>query len=72
MPTNFELKRLKPKLDIIKNPENGMHRLTDYNETRPLPTYATPTTDHRQPMLALLTAVGNLVNGNPYLKPFIS
>ena len=29
MPTNFELKRLKPKLDIIENPENRMHRLTD-------------------------------------------
>ena len=29
MPTNFELKRLKPKLDIVKKPENRVHELTD-------------------------------------------
>ena len=28
---NFELKRLKPKLDIVKKPENRMHELTDSN-----------------------------------------
>ena len=31
MPTNFELKRLKPKLDIAKKPENRVHELTDFN-----------------------------------------
>ena len=25
MPTNFELKRLKPKLDIVEKPENRVH-----------------------------------------------
>ena len=30
MPTNFELKQLKPKLDIAKRPENRVHELTDY------------------------------------------
>ena len=29
--TNFELKRLKPKLDIVKKPENRVHELTDSN-----------------------------------------
>ena len=29
MPTNFELKRLKPKLDIVGKPENRVHLLTD-------------------------------------------
>ena len=31
MPTNFELKRLKPKLDIVEKPENRVHKLTDSN-----------------------------------------
>ena len=31
MPTNFELKRLKPKLNIVKKPENRVHELTDSN-----------------------------------------
>ena len=31
MPTNFELKQLKPKLDIAKKPENRVHELTDSN-----------------------------------------
>ena len=31
MPTNFELKRLKPNLDIAKKPENRVHELTDSN-----------------------------------------
>ena len=31
MLTNFELKRLKPKLDIAKKPENRVHELTDSN-----------------------------------------
>ena len=31
MPTNFELKQLKPKLDIAKKPENRVHELTDFN-----------------------------------------
>ena len=31
MPTNFELKRLKPKLDIVKKPEKRVHELTDSN-----------------------------------------
>ena len=29
MPINFELERLKPKLDIFKIPENRVHELTD-------------------------------------------
>ena len=31
MPTNFELERLKPKVDIFKIPENRVHELTDSN-----------------------------------------
>ena len=31
MPTNFELKRLKLKLDIVEKPENRVHKLTDSN-----------------------------------------
>ena len=31
MPTNFELERLKLKLDIFKIPENRVHELTDSN-----------------------------------------
>ena len=31
MPANFELERLKPKLDIVKKPENRVHELTDSN-----------------------------------------
>ena len=33
MPTNFELKRYKPKLDIVEKPENRVHddELTDSN-----------------------------------------
>ena len=31
MPTNFELKQLKPKLDIVDKPENPVHKLTDSN-----------------------------------------
>ena len=31
MLTNFELKRLKPKLDIVEKPENRVHKLTDSN-----------------------------------------
>ena len=27
--TNFELKKLIPKLDIVKKPENRVHELTD-------------------------------------------
>ena len=34
MPTNFELERLKPKLDIFKKPENRVHELTDSNVSR--------------------------------------
>ena len=33
MPTNFEPKRLKQKLDIVKKHENRVHRLTDSNRT---------------------------------------
>ena len=29
MPTNFQLKRLKLKLDIVEKPENRVHELTD-------------------------------------------
>ena len=32
--TNFELKQLKPKLDIVKKPENRVHELTDSNVSR--------------------------------------
>ena len=33
MPTNFELKRLKPELNIVKKPENRehIHKLKDSN-----------------------------------------
>ena len=31
MPTNFQLKRLKLKLDIVEKPENRVHKLTDSN-----------------------------------------
>ena len=31
MSTNFELKRLKPELGIVKKPENRVHKLTDSN-----------------------------------------
>ena len=31
MPTNFQLKQLKLKLDIVKKPENRVHELTDSN-----------------------------------------
>ena len=31
MPANFELKRYKPKLDIVEKPENRVHELTDSN-----------------------------------------
>ena len=34
MPTNFELKRYKPKLDIVEKPENRVHKLTDSNGAR--------------------------------------
>ena len=34
MPTNFQLKRLKLKLDIVKKPENRVHELTDSNGSR--------------------------------------
>ena len=38
MPTycNFEPKRLKRKLDILKKPENRVHRLTDSNVSQPM------------------------------------
>ena len=31
MPTNFQLKQLKLKLDIVKKPETRVHELTDSN-----------------------------------------
>ena len=31
MLTNFELKRLEPKLDIVEKPENRVHELTASN-----------------------------------------
>ena len=34
MPANFELKRYKPKLDIVEKPENRVHELTDFNGAR--------------------------------------
>ena len=34
MPTNFQLKRLKLKLDIVEKPENRVHKLTDSNGAR--------------------------------------
>ena len=33
---NFELKRLKPKLDIVEKPENRVHKLTDSNGAAPV------------------------------------
>ena len=38
MLTNFELKQLKPKLDIVKKPENQVHELTDSNVSLTLST----------------------------------
>ena len=35
MPTNFQLKRLKLKLDIVEKPENRVHKLTDSNGALP-------------------------------------
>ena len=34
MPNNFQLKRLKLKLDIVEKPENRVHKLTDSNLTK--------------------------------------
>ena len=34
MSTNFQLKRLKLKLDIVEKPENRVHKLTDSNVSR--------------------------------------
>ena len=34
MPTNFQLKRLKLKLDIVEKPKNRVHKLTDSNGAR--------------------------------------
>ena len=34
MPTNFQLERLKLNLDIVKKPENRVHKLTDSNVSR--------------------------------------
>ena len=31
VPTNFQFKRLKLKLDIVEKPENRVHKLTDSN-----------------------------------------
>ena len=31
MSTNFQLKQLKLKLDIVEKPENRVHKLTDSN-----------------------------------------
>ena len=31
MPTNFQPKQLKLKLDIVEKPENRVHKLTDFN-----------------------------------------
>ena len=31
MPTNFQPKQLKLKLDIVEKPENRVHKLTDSN-----------------------------------------
>ena len=36
MPTNFQPKRLKLKLDIVEKPENRVHKLTDSNVSRQL------------------------------------
>ena len=38
MPTNFQPKRLKLKLDIVEKPENRVHKLTDSNAERSLDT----------------------------------
>ena len=37
MPTTCELKRYKPKLDIVEKPENRAHELTDSNGARARP-----------------------------------
>ena len=42
MLTNFELKQLKPKLDIVKKPENRVHELTDSNVSLATQRRATP------------------------------
>ena len=43
MPTNFQLKRLKLKLDIVEKPENRVHKLTDSNGARESAPTARPT-----------------------------
>ena len=46
--TNFQLKRLKLKLDIVEKPENWVHKLTDSNNNgalnNPLLQYVWPLT----------------------------
>ena len=60
MPTNFELKRLKPKLDIVKKPENRVHELTDFNVSR-IKYWAYLSKIIRQTFSDLLIRIYNLV-----------
>ena len=36
MPTNFQPKQLKLKLDFVEKPENRVHKLTDSNVSLPV------------------------------------
>ena len=59
MPTNFELKRLKPKLDIVEKPENRVHKLTDSNGARVVGQPAAGRRAYGQPIsiLMILSAI---------------
>ena len=60
MLTNFELKQLKPKLDIVKKPENRVHELTDSN--------VSPCSVHARPSrrgLCVVSGPASRVNGAP-------
>ena len=46
MLTNFELKRLKPKLDIVKKPKNLVHELDELTDSKVSGPYQVIVHDH--------------------------
>ena len=56
MPTNFQLKRLKLKLDIVEKPENRVHKQTDSNGSREIVGVLS---------LEILRLIGEIRNPNP-------
>ena len=48
MLTNFELKQLKPKLDIVKNPKNLVHELDELTDSNVSGPYQVIVHDHDQ------------------------